>query len=251
MVQFIEHATTILNARTIDETWATLVKSMSNFGVDGLLYGITRARTANSLGLEDEFLVLSNHPKDYLDAFVHSGLFVHGPMVQWALANEGVASWRLIGERVQAGGLSEAEAKVLELNRRYGLLAGYSISFRDASIKTKGAIGLCARHRDQDHMDGIWSKHGQKIEFLCRLAHLKLNALPFKSPRQPLTPRQREVLEWVGDGKSIQDISVLLGVTPATVDKHLRLAREALSAQTTAQALLKASLLNQIFMYRG
>jgi LuxR family transcriptional regulator len=39
-----------------------------------------------------------------------------------------------------------------------------------------------------------------------------------------------------------------MGLTAATVEKHLRLAREALDVDTTAQAVLKASFQNQIFL---
>ena len=63
-----------------------------------------------------------------------------------------------------------------------------------------------------------------------------------------LTNRQREVLEWVGDGKTTQDIATIMDLTPATVEKHLRLARESLDVETTAQAVLKASFQNQIFL---
>jgi LuxR family transcriptional regulator len=63
-----------------------------------------------------------------------------------------------------------------------------------------------------------------------------------------LTARQREVLGWVGDGKTVQDIALLIGLTPATVEKHLRLARAALNVETTAQAVLKAAFQNQIFI---
>jgi LuxR family transcriptional regulator len=37
-------------------------------------------------------------------------------------------------------------------------------------------------------------------------------------------------------------------LNPATVEKHLRLAREALDVDTTAQAILKASTQNQFFL---
>ena len=72
-------------------------------------------------------------------------------------------------------------------------------------------------------------------------------SLPYEHPRRALTERQREVLEWVGDGKTIQDIATLMNRKPATVEKHLRLARESLNVETTAQALLKASFLKQIY----
>jgi LuxR family transcriptional regulator len=39
-----------------------------------------------------------------------------------------------------------------------------------------------------------------------------------------------------------------MDLTPATVEKHLRLARESLDVETTAQAVLKASFQNQIFL---
>ena len=39
-----------------------------------------------------------------------------------------------------------------------------------------------------------------------------------------------------------------MGLTSATVEKHLRLAREALAVETTAQAVLKAALHNQMFV---
>lgn len=46
----------------------------------------------------------------------------------------------------------------------------------------------------------------------------------------------------------MQDIALLLGLTPATAEKHLRLARAALNVETTAQAVLKAAFQNQIFI---
>jgi LuxR family transcriptional regulator len=78
--------------------------------------------------------------------------------------------------------------------------------------------------------------------------HLNILTLPYTPPNQLLTKRQREALEWVGGGKTTQDIATIMGLTPATVEKHLRLAREALNVDTTAQAVLKAALQNQMFI---
>jgi len=88
----------------------------------------------------------------------------------------------------------------------------------------------------------------QEIEILNHVAHLCITQLPATGQSRILTPRQSEVLELVADGKSVQDISVLLDRKPATVDKHLRGARDTLGVETTAQAVRKASVLNQIFV---
>ena len=100
----------------------------------------------------------------------------------------------------------------------------------------------------QDAIDAVWAEHGPDIHLMNNIAHLKILTLPYTGPNRSLTKRQREALEWVGDGKTMQDIAVLMGLTPATVEKHLRLARENLSVETTAQAVLKASFSNQMFV---
>ena len=38
------------------------------------------------------------------------------------------------------------------------------------------------------------------------------------------------------------------GIDPATVEKHLRLARKVLGVETTAQAVIRAAFQNQIFL---
>ena len=42
-----------------------------------------------------------------------------------------------------------------------------------------------------------------------------------ESPRlQTLTPREKEVLRWIGEGKDNQEIGVILGISPRTAQKH-------------------------------
>ncbi len=246
----VAHLERVLDAKSIQAIWDIHLTKMAEYGFDRLLYGFTRFRTSQQVfGSADDVLLLSNHDPDYLDAFVKGGLYNHGPMVHWALENEGPASWRLIQQMVEMDQLTPSERKVIELNARFNVRVGYSISFRDLSARAKGAIGLCARPGlTQKEVDAMWEKHGREITVINNVVHLKLTAMPFASSRRALTPRQREALEWVGDGKTMQDIATIMGLTSATVEKHLRLAREALDVETTAQAVLKASFQNQIFI---
>jgi len=126
--------------------------------------------------------------------------------------------------------------------------AGYTISLKAVSARSKGAIALTAREGiSQADIDAVWAQHGTDIVLMNNVAHLKIMSLPYSGARS-LTKRQREVLEWVGDGKTTQDIATVMGLTVATVEKHLRLAREALDVDTTAQAVLKAAFQNQMFV---
>jgi LuxR family transcriptional regulator len=238
----------LLNVTTIEELWNIHTRSMAGFGFDRLLYGCTRFRTATSLGDPDDFVILSNHAPDYLDVFVEDRLYAYAPMVQWSLHHDGACSWSVLDARARCNDFTPEERQVLAFNRRHDVTAGYSISFKSLRPRIKAAIALTARPgMTQAEVDALWRHDGETILALNNLAHLCIQTLPYEPPKRGLTDRQREVLSWVGDGKTVQDIAVVMGLKHATVEKHLRLARHALSVETTAQAVLKASFQNQIF----
>jgi LuxR family transcriptional regulator len=239
----------LITAASVDELWEMHTRRMAAYGFDRLIYGFSRYMTETSMGDPDDFLLLSNHDPAYIERFIGEGLFHHAPMVRWARENDGPRSWAWIARLEAAGALTETEREVLAFNRSMGVRAGYSISFKSVSPRAKGAIGLAARAGlSQQEVDAIWARHGEDILLLNNLAHLRIMSLPHPQPGGALTPRQREVLEWVSAGKTVQDIAVLMGLTRATVEKHLRLAREALGAETTAQAVVKAAFQQQIFV---
>ena len=231
---------------SIEDLWSLHTQSIAEFGFDRLLYGFTQFRTAHSFGDKEDVLVLTNHDPKYSDPFVND-LYFHAPMVRWATENVGACSWGWMRDNAEM--LTESERKVVEFNRKMGIVAGYTISFREVSVRSKGAIALTAKDGlSQEDADAIWAEHGRLIVQMNNVAHLKITNLPFSTARKSLTKRQREALEWVGDGKTTQDIATIMGLTPATIEKHLRLAREVLDVETTAQAVLKASFQNQIFV---
>lgn len=245
----LSHLERLLALDDIQEAWALHCTRMAGFGFDRLLYGFDRFRNAQGFGALDDTLILSNHSADYLETFLRSGMFADAPMVKWAAQSVGARSWRAVAQSYATGGLNPAERRVLAFNLAHGVSAGVSIAFPDTSSRAKGAIGLCARPGlSQDDVDAIWAEHGREIWVLNSVLHLKISAMPFSTTRRALTSRQREVLEWVGDGKTIADIATIMGLTVATVEKHMRLAREALEAEATAQAVLKATMQKRIFL---
>ena len=242
----------MIGAQSVDEVWTCYLEGVQPFGFSKAMYGLVnfhpKLPTFDSF---EDILFLSNHDKAYLDGFVGGELYKDAPMVKWAAENSGAASWRRVAEMFEEGTLSEAEMRVIQFNRRMGVVAGYSISFRGLSVRSKGTIGLVgAPGLGQEDVDHIWEEHGRKIMTLSSLLHLKATNLPRDLPYS-LTERQREALEWVAEGKTTQDIAVLMAISTAMVEKHLRLARQAMDVETTAHAVAKASRLNQIFSTRG
>jgi len=244
MTSLIEHLDAITNAPTVEELWDLHSKRMATFGFDRLIYGFTRYRSGGSLGDPQDWVLMTNHGDQYMEGFLRDSHVYKAPMIRWALNNTGPCSWNWMAE---PGNLTEDEKIVVAFNISHNVTAGYTISFLSVSERTKGAIALTAKAGlSQDEVEDIWAKHGDEITVMNNVMHLKIQTLPYS--QRNLTKRQREVLQWVGDGKTTQDIAILLELTPATIEKHLRLAREALDVETTAQAVLKAAFYNQMFV---
>ena len=251
MSQTIAKLYELTNAKTVEELWEIHTKHMAAYGFKRLIYAFTRYYSSSAkvaIGDPQDWVLLTNLSSSYVDKFVEDGHYFPGPMIQWALRNDGACSWRWMKEMIGTDLESQKEHEVIEFNKSYGIATGYTLSFRSVSQRSKGAIALIGDEgMSQDKVDQIWAQHGDELMVLNNVMHLKILALPHSGSRK-LTTRQREVLQWVGDGKTTQDIAILLGLTAATVEKHLRLARESLDVETTAQAVLKAAFYNQMFV---
>jgi LuxR family transcriptional regulator len=244
MADLTAHLHAITNAQTVETLWALHTNRMTSYGFDRIIYGFTHYRSGRSLGDPQDWVLLTNHGDSYMEEFLGKGHLYNAPMIRWALANTGACSWRWMAE---PGNLSEAEKIVVGFNLGQNVTAGYTVSFLSITERTKGATALTAKAgMSQVEVEEIWAKHGDEITVINNVMHLKIQTLPYS--QRHMTKRQREVLQWVGDGKTTQDIAILLELTPATIEKHLRLAREALDVETTAQAVLKAAFYNQMFV---
>lgn len=239
----------LTSAPTAEALWDLHCSKMASYGFDRIIYGFSHYMSDTSMGDPEDFILLTNHDPKYIDLFVGTGLYRDAPMVRWALHHDGACSWRYLWDEMARGTLTEREKQIVAINQKHGVTAGYSISFKAITSRSKGAIALTAcEGMSQEDVDQIWQEHGTDIVVMNNVAHLKILTLPYTNSGRALTKRQREALEWVGDGKTTQDIAMLMGLTAATVEKHLRLARESLSVETTAQAVLKAAFQNQMFV---
>jgi len=237
-----------LTMTSVEDLWSHHTRLMAEFGFDRLFYAFNAFRGAGLYDNPEDALLLTNMPTEYVEAYVSEGMFRDGPMIRWATRNTGVASWPEVFAALGDAPLTEGERAMRALNERHSIVAGYTISFPMGIKNANAGIGLVARKgMTQDDADAVWAEHGSAIEIINHVAHLCILQLPASGQRRLLTPRQSEVLELVADGKTMQDIALLLERNVATVEKHLRGARDALGVETTAQAVRKASILNQIF----
>ena len=111
MLDYVERVTA---ATTMEELWSLHCDAMAALRLSRLLYGLTWSRSRTRLGDSDDFLILTNLDEDYSEQFVHQGLYLHAPMVRWALENSGACSWSWIRDNSDA--LTAEEKKVVAFN---------------------------------------------------------------------------------------------------------------------------------------
>ena len=115
-----------------------------------------------------------------------------------------------------------------------------------------GEIGLLSVNRSckRDEWEKLL-KHtlGNLHHFAVNLHdHIMSTSTLLPMMRQPLlSKREIEVLQWVACGKNQQDIGVILGISPRTVELHLRSCREKLNALTTSQAVARGISMSLIY----
>ncbi len=248
LTEILSLLTRIAEGRTKREVWDLAAAHFRGLGFARINYGFTRFRALRNVGDPDDAVFLTTTDASYAEFYFRNGFFAKTPAFRWTLANEGACTWTWVREAFLAGLLSPDEAETVRQNLAMGIVAGITISFPESSTRAKGAMGLIADPGlDPPAVDRIFAAKRDEILSVAHMMHLRLLQLPFSTHRRALTQRQREALEWVADGKTTQDVALLMGVSPAMVEKHLRLARDALSVDTTAQAVAKAALMNLIF----
>ena len=238
----------ITAASSIDDAWALATGYFAALGFGRANYGFTRFKHLKTIGDPEDALFLSTCDADYVKRYFQGGFYAKTPVFRWAERSSGACTWAWVKEAFEAGKLSTEEAEAVRQNAAMGVVSGISVSFPEVSSRSKGALGLIADPGILTaDVETIFAARREEIMAVANMMHLAIVHLPQLSRHRALSPRQREALEWVADGKTTQDVALLMGVSPAMVEKHLRLAREALAVETTAQAVAKGALLNMIF----
>lgn len=223
---------------------------LEQFGIGAYLYATNPiAAEHGKAGHANDSIVASTYPKEFLDAYVGSGLYRVCPMMKWATTHTGVQSWDTIEPPCDLTALSREERALWKLFAESSVSAGFTLSFPLAHRNASAGMALMARSDvTQGDLDAMWDEQGCDIFRQCQLFHLCITALPAPAMAQILTDRQREALELVIAGRTMRDIAQAMDVSVTTVEKHLRAARDALHSDTTAQAVAKALVLHQIFL---
>ena len=237
-----------LDTRGQDGLWVLLHRDLERFGFDRVLYGRALRRTASGDYSPRDAIILSSYGTDFDAYFVGGGAFHQDVTTQWALSSEGAVSWSLTSRLAAQGQLTARQMRVHAQTREMGIVSGYTVSIRGGTRAKICGFGLCAEpDMRQRKIDRLWDQAGAQIRLRLTAFDVCIQGNMEVCDHEELSERQREVLEWAGDGKSIDEISMILSLHRGTVAKHMVDARQRLGVSTTLQAVLRAALQGQIY----
>ena len=178
--------------------------------------------------MRDNPVVFSNLPPDLIEQAQRLRDLDQDPWVEWVRDNDGdIASDAL---QDQFG-----PSRSFGLAAEHGLGHARIISLRDKVLHSVGAVVVMPRRgADAQDLQASWARSGREVRVLSWVMHMRIATMQRNLPKATLTPRQREVLGWRSAGKTVGEIAVILGITAATMEKHRRLAREALRGRDDA-----------------
>jgi LuxR family transcriptional regulator, quorum-sensing system regulator CciR len=161
-------------------------------------------------------LVANGFPSAAVERYMENGRFLDNPMLGETQRRVAPVYW----DEIDAGARTdERQAGFLEEFRGFGLGAGVAIPAYGPNGRG-GQFGL-------GFVDGVRRLAPETlrcVQRVCQTAHLRCCALilPGLGPPPNLTRRETEVLLWLARGKNNATVGDILGISPHTVEAHLR-----------------------------
>lgn len=232
--QTLEVITNIQEAPTPEEICTRLTNFSRQFGLTSMIAG-TMPRPGDSPDTQAEHLLVSAFPGEWMQRYVLKSYFISDPVIRRIHSDITPFEWSDTVAYVRDDN-STAARQIFGEAREFGLRSGFAVPMitLDGHI---AAVSLAGERADiPPHAPGM-------LAMISNFAIARAIELSTRRKRRQtvhLTAREAEVLRWAAEGKSEWEISVILGISEHTADKHLANAARKLSASTRVQAVASA-----------
>jgi LuxR family transcriptional regulator, quorum-sensing system regulator BjaR1 len=233
-LDFIER---IQRLRNYDEICAHILKEMEWFGFTC----VTSFSVPTAGKTLKDCLWMNNRPQDYIDRYSEKNYILHDPVVTELRRTIYPCSWSDIRNKRE---LKKAEKAIIDEAREWGARDGFMVPIvaRSGSISGFCPCGfepdLSARARAALEVIAIYSHHA--------LTRAVLQIQRDEIGHTPLTPREREIMQWVAAGKTDDEIGEILCLSGTTVASHIENAKRKLDTFRRTHAVAQAIRLGEI-----
>src|SRR5262245_7293329 len=178
---------------------------------------------------------LNNRPQEFVDRYIEKNYVVRDPVVTELRRTMHPFSWDDVRSRRE---LSRSEKSIMDEARDFGSRDGLIIPIVTLSGSVSvfspcgGEPNLSQRARASMEIIGVYSHHALKRALIKSQRE--------DAVRTPLTPREREIMQWVAAGKTDEEIADILSIGTTTVTSHVEHAKQKLDAFRRTYAVVQA-----------
>jgi LuxR family transcriptional regulator, quorum-sensing system regulator BjaR1 len=173
-------------------------------------------------------------PNGFRDLYIHERFYA----VDHLVANARVACEPFRFSDVPfAPGETQRQRRFLQALEAFNM--GQGIVVPIGRTANTPACAWLAGKKPELHADAILATQMISLFAASKAQVLSRSGQPFEGS-STLTPREREVLQWIAAGKSAWEVGQILGIAKRTVDEHVHTASRKLNASNRTQAVVIA-----------
>lgn len=204
-----------------------------------------------------DVLRIHNYPPDFAAYHEAQGLGVRDPVHRASQLRGTGFGWSGLSRLLS---LTKSDHHVLDMARSAGIGDGYTVPFHVPGERS-GSCSFAVRSDGSfPHLYIPLAQSLGSFAFEAALNLQRLSAQSLGSQRlilpigrararirlAPLTEREREIVVWLGHGKQEKEIARILGISPSTVNDHLKHARARCGVRKSALLVVCALLTGSI-----
>ncbi|RJE87212.1 helix-turn-helix transcriptional regulator [Paracoccus onubensis] len=232
LLQLVE---TVDEAGDVDEVVSALCRSLELYGFDACLITNLPMRRRDHW---HEHILANRWPEEWFIRYNASGHYRHDPCVTRCCQSAAPFTW----SDVRQESLEDAAIKVMEEAHEFGLLQGICVPLH-TPFAPPAVVSIAGENSEiaQQAISSLSIIARHALETILRFL-LSTN----EPPQSHLSRREREVLQWIAEGKTAWEVSRILSLSEHTVLTHQRNAKQKLGAANTVHAVVKAFLRHEI-----
>lgn len=220
-----------------DEICAHIVQELQRYG----LSCVTSFSVPGAGQTLKDCLWLNTRPQDYIDRYSEQNYVLQDPVVTEFRKTIRPYTWNDLRQNRE---LKKAEKAIIDEAREWGARDGFMVPI----VTRSGSVsGFCPCGLEPD----LSPRARAALEVIAIYSDQALRRSLIQTKREetahtPLTPREREIMQWVAVGKSDEEISDILSVGTSTVTSHVENAKKKLDAFRRTYAVVQAIRLGEI-----
>ncbi|QPC95569.1 autoinducer binding domain-containing protein [Mesorhizobium sp. INR15] len=229
IVEIFEATARMDGATSINEIVRQLRARVQTFGYVACL--ITDLPNP-STGALDEHVLVNGWPADWYDHYMAASYYRHDPCA--ALCRTAIAPflWSDVSRARTDANARRVMDEAAEFGLREGICIPIQCPFGESAAVTLAGSELDLRPSARCTVHAL-ARHAYSA------AHRLVGGLR-KAPKQALSKRECEILQWAAEGKTAWEVSRILCISESTVKTHLRNVRQKLDTANIVQAIVEA-----------